>query len=171
MAETAGESGYINPSFNELFNSSVIGRKVEKLTDPQLWWAKDKMMTSFEGVTEHVIEGPMFRTDSSGNQTSPGRNEYKGKLAQRVEGTAYPRIKTQYYDINEYGMSKFGFAIEFGEKDRQDTKMNRRKYNDTMRDASRFSQEFISYEVLNATLNDFSFTSGTGLSEIGRPHV
>lgn len=164
MAETAGESGVINPSFNELFNSNVIGRRVEEMVDPSLMWARPKMLTSFEGISERVIEGPMYQVDSNGNRTTPGQNEYKAQLARKLEGTAYPRVKVSGYDVTEYGISSYGVAIEFTEKDRQESAMNRKKWNRVMTETSRAVQEFINMEIFAGTLNSFSFTSGTELS-------
>jgi len=160
MAETTAYTPNITATFDDYFTPSFAARKVEQLTDPSLIMARPGFLTRFVGSPSHVIQSPPYRTDSSGNQITPGSSTKKRRPIGHIDGTRISAIDIDDYALKEYTMASYALKIPFDESVLSDTPGNRMKIEWAYEDMSRILAEFLNAEILTEALNDFTYTSG-----------
>jgi len=145
--------------YKDFFTADYASGQIDKVIDKDLIWRA--MLTVFEGSPSRSIVGPIYRADSSGDKTSPGRSEWKRKLSKHTPGALYPKIRGQDYKYDTYSMTPHGYSIEFEEDIiSSSSPMNLRKIRDLYDNVARFTAEFINWEIMEAAFNSFSYTSG-----------
>jgi len=163
MAEELEYVGNVTRLQNDLFNASVAGRIVEGVMDPTLIWDRSGFLTSFEAVTEKDIVGPMKRVNSSGQDSSAGRSEFKKQMPIHTSGTIYPTLETEGYKIEHYSTSEYGIGVQFDESVRDSNQFNVRRITQMYEDLGRNLSEWTNMDVLNGAINNFSYTGGAEL--------
>ena len=147
---------------NDLLKPSVAGRMANEIIDPSLIW--EKFLTTRFPVSGDDIVREIRAKNSSGQYTTPGRNEFKKKLQRHADGTLYPRVRFGDYKVTHEGIAEWGFAYDITESVMRPSPMNVKKLRDAYRYISRNIQEWVNWEILDGALNSLTYSSGGELS-------
>jgi len=160
MAESIDVVGIVGKMQNNIFNAQFAGRMTEEYLDPTLIWDREGFLTKMVPSPEKDIIGPP-RRGSSGTVSSSGLSAFKVKPPIHEPGTLYPSVDIEGYYVDHYTTYEYGYKLKFGE-DVQDGKPGSiRHVTDAYKDVGRWLGEFLNWEVLNSSLNAFTYTAGT----------